>query len=337
MIISEDNRIVHGLWIGGDLSPLEILTIKSFQAHGHIFILWTYDGIKTPLPEGTVLRDANEVLDRSHIFSYKHVNEWGHGRGSYAGFSDIFRYKLLYEHGGWWTDMDITCLQPLLFSTPYVFRNHDVLQIVGNLLKCPPKSELMKACFERGVREVNADNTYWLKPVEILNEEIVRLHLTHFIHHHITNDDKWDLIVNYIKYGTEIPQTWYAIHWMNEMWRTNNLPKNKCFTGSSLALLHHNYHNTAHIFYEKKKNPESIRMKAVKTGVKRKIKDIIIYLFRKIGKYDQLKKSQFLFHYYRKNRNILRYDISMKLNKNKAFLRVKPLFSFLYRMVKPRP
>jgi mannosyltransferase OCH1-like enzyme len=29
--------------------------------------------------------------------------------GSYAGFADHFRYKLLLEKGGWWPDLDMPC------------------------------------------------------------------------------------------------------------------------------------------------------------------------------------------------------------------------------------
>jgi hypothetical protein len=108
--MTEDNKIVHGLWVGSELSALELLSIKSFLFHGHEFHLWLYESIQTPLPDGVIVQDANKILAKKHVFRYKNKSNFGHGKGSLAGFSDIFRYKLLYDKGGWWADMDITCL-----------------------------------------------------------------------------------------------------------------------------------------------------------------------------------------------------------------------------------
>jgi Glycosyltransferase sugar-binding region containing DXD motif len=336
MTLSPDNMIVNGLWIGGALTPLELLTIRSFQSNGHTFVLWTYDGITTSLPEGTILRDANEVLDRSHIFSYKHVSEWGHGRGSYAGFSDIFRYKLLYERGGWWTDMDITCLKPLAFDSPYAFRNHDVLPVVGNLIKCPPKSELMRVCFERGVREVNADNKYWLKPVEILNEEIARLELSQYIRPGITNSDKWDVVLDFIHKDSPLPDSFFGIHWMNEVWRTNSFPKDVCMNHSTLARLHKKYGTTEGIKWKREDRIFKVKrfLSLIFNKVKKIIKSCIRYIAIKINRYDELKRAQFAFHYYRRNKHMLRYDLIVYLNSKKLFTGIKPVLRVLYRTLK---
>jgi len=161
--ISPDNKIVHGLWIGKTLSNIEILTMKSFMKHGHDFYLWVYDEIVTPIPAGVVVKDAAEIIPRRQVFCYKKHNQWGEGKGSYAGFSDIFRYKLLYEYGGWWVDMDIVLLKPLDFTEPYVFRNHDKLPVVGNVLKCPKGSKLMLDCYNKAIAEVDENNTDWFK------------------------------------------------------------------------------------------------------------------------------------------------------------------------------
>ena len=57
------------------------------------------------IPEGVIIGDANEILDKKYIFK--------HWSGNYATFADIFRYKLLYERGDWWVDLDLICLKPL--------------------------------------------------------------------------------------------------------------------------------------------------------------------------------------------------------------------------------
>src|SRR5579872_5264198 len=167
-----DNRIVHGLWIGNSLSKLELLTLHSFVEHGHEFHLWTYSDIRTPLPRQVLLEDAAEIIPSACIFKKMEIDpETGVGRGSFgAPFSDLFRYKLLFEKGGYWTDMDITCLKPLDFEEEYVFRPHRV-GVVGNIMKCPPGSELMRVTYERARREADAD-AEWLLTNRILSAHV---------------------------------------------------------------------------------------------------------------------------------------------------------------------
>src|SRR5688500_8391522 len=157
----DDNRIVHGLWIGDQLSKLEQLTLRSFARHGHEFHLWVYTTLRTPLPQGVIVRDANTVLPITSVFRKLNADpDTGVGRGSVSLFSDLFRYKLLYEHGGYWADLDVTCLKPLDFCEPYVFRDHRV-GVVGNIMKCPQGSRLMHDTYQQS-RTIADEHTEWL-------------------------------------------------------------------------------------------------------------------------------------------------------------------------------
>ena len=119
MIASSEygNRVIQGLWIGSRLSPMEEISIRSFLANGHEYHLYAYSRIEN-LPEGTILRDANEIVSSEKIFKYRDYD-------SYAGFSNHFRYKLLLQNGGWWADLDLICLKPFDFKTGYVFSSED--------------------------------------------------------------------------------------------------------------------------------------------------------------------------------------------------------------------
>jgi hypothetical protein len=220
------NQIINGLWIGTSLSKIELLTIKSFVSHGHQFRLWTYNALDIPEINGLELMDANEILNESFVFSYKHKNTFGHGAGSYAGFSDIFRYKLLYEQGGWWVDMDVCCLKTFDWEGEYFFRNHHELAVVGNVMKCPPQSELMKLCFEESVRLVDEENKDWHLPIQILVNHVEKLDLSRYITGGISNFDHWDETSQFIKTRKKIPTDWYFIHWQNEEWRRQGIDKN---------------------------------------------------------------------------------------------------------------
>ncbi len=230
------NKVVHGLWVGSSLSPLEELCLRSFVAMGHEFHLWLYEPLSHGLPEGVIQRPAADILPAGDIFRYRHGNQFGHGKGSLAGFADLFRYKLLYEEGGWWSDMDVTCLRPLDFEAPYIFRRHDVLPVVGNLMKCPQGSPLMEACYLEARERVNAANRDWLLPVRILNKYVRQFQLEPYIVD-ITNKDRWETVEYYLYHAPSFAPRWCAFHWMNEEWRSRGLDKKAVPEGSALGRL----------------------------------------------------------------------------------------------------
>lgn len=215
MKLDDSNRVVNSLWIGEELSFLELLTLKSFVANGHVFHLWTYNPLKTELPKGVVLCNAESILPRSSVFKYPNNGTIDWGSGSYAGFSDIFRYKLLYDKGGWWVDMDVTCLKPLNFDVPYFFRNHWKFPVVGNIMKVPKGSLVMKECFDIALVEVTESNPEWHRPIEILNEAIERNDLLKYRQLGLFNLDMFHNIECYLSGDYPIPADWYGIHWIN--------------------------------------------------------------------------------------------------------------------------
>jgi len=239
--LDPERDVFNALWIGSELSKLELLTLHSFLAQGHVFRLWTYQEIKTPLPQGIRLADANEIIPADKVFNYKKINKYGHGKGSYAGFSDIFRYKMLYERGGWWVDMDVTCLQHISTDKPYFFRPHHELQVVGNVMKCPKGSELMKRCYEEASQRIDANNTDWHKPIQILNDNVARLGLQEYISKKTSNDDWWEETSRFIWHSDPLPDEWLFIHWQNEEWRAKNVSKTNFYYRSALAKLLRKY------------------------------------------------------------------------------------------------
>jgi len=104
-------ELVNGLWIG-ELGDMQKLSMESFLKQGHKYVLWVYDRPKG-IPKGVIVKDANEILDKKYIFR--------HWSGNLATFADIFRYKLLYERGGWWVDLDLINLRPLPTDIKYFY------------------------------------------------------------------------------------------------------------------------------------------------------------------------------------------------------------------------
>lgn len=237
--LTPENMVVHGLWIGTRLSCIELLTIQSFIFHGHDFHLWVYEKIEN-LPEKVTTRDANLIIPREDIIIRKFNDPvTGVGKGSVgAPFSDLFRYKLLYEHGGWWVDMDVTCLKPLQFEEPYFFRDHLLLDVIGNVMKCPIGSELMLETFNEAKAVCDENTLDWLLPNKILNKQIRELDLMKFRKNDVSNRDEWPETKEYIRKLKKIPSHWHFIHWSNEEWRMNGLEKEHLrFKNTTLGFL----------------------------------------------------------------------------------------------------
>jgi glycosyltransferase involved in cell wall biosynthesis len=217
--LSSDNKVVHSLWIGDRLSKLELLTLESFVRHGHEFHLWLYDDLVTPLPKEIVIEDAAKVIPRRLIFKKRSSDlKGGVGAQSYGPFSDLFRYKALYEKGGYWADMDVTCLRPFNIPEPYLFRAHRI-GVMGNIMKCPQGSGVMERAYQRALASAGRDSE-WLLPNRILSTEVRESDLSHFVRSNFCNEDEWQLIVPMLEADFNVPKHWYGIHWLNEMHRT---------------------------------------------------------------------------------------------------------------------
>jgi len=98
-------QLFQSFWWGEPLSPYEWLSLKSFVDCGHDFDLYSFDP-HIAVPAQVRVRDAAELAGRAEFFVY----EQGFGKGSTAGFANLFRYILLAERGGWWVDTDVVCL-----------------------------------------------------------------------------------------------------------------------------------------------------------------------------------------------------------------------------------
>jgi len=221
----ENNKIIQGLWIGSHLSVMEQLSISSFLLNGHDYHLYVYEDVQY-IPTGTVVKDASEILPPSLIFQYKH-------RPSYAGFSNFFRYKLLLERGGWWSDTDTICLKPFDFPAEYVFSsemNHKGREVVNSgVIKAPPGSEVMAYAWKVCQRKNPARLAWGETGPRLMAKAVKKCGLGHYKTSHEAfcpiDYEEWCKV---LQPGFELLLTerTYAIHLWNEMWRAAGQGKN---------------------------------------------------------------------------------------------------------------
>lgn len=96
----------QAFWHGPPLGATRSACLNSFLQKGHELNLYLYKDFDD-IPPGVVIQDANSIIPEEHIVYFAGAD----GRTFDLGpFSDLFRFKLLKERGGWWTDVDVICL-----------------------------------------------------------------------------------------------------------------------------------------------------------------------------------------------------------------------------------
>src|SRR2546423_4424360 len=140
---------VSSFWHGDVLSNLEMFCISSFLRNAVKYFLYAYEA-PVNLPPGAVLKDANEILPRSRLFTYQAGT---FNRGSVAGFSNLFRYTLLHQSGGWWTDTDVCYVNGVTETGDETYFSEaapDGSFVVGTaLFKCSPGSPVLRYCLDQ--------------------------------------------------------------------------------------------------------------------------------------------------------------------------------------------
>ncbi|WP_406870547.1 hypothetical protein ABEB22_13340 [Thioclava sp. 'Guangxiensis'] len=139
-------REIGTLWIGGRLSWLEILCLKSFVDQGQNITLFSYEPIGN-VPEGVIQRDGREILDPDPQEGFLKYER----KDSFALFADLFRLHMLAKCPGMiWVDTDVYCHRPLDYESPYVlaYELPKSDRINNAVLGLPAQGELLQAMLE---------------------------------------------------------------------------------------------------------------------------------------------------------------------------------------------
>jgi hypothetical protein len=150
------------MWLGGDLGSLSAACLASFVRCGHRVVLYCYDAPKD-VPAGVELADAAKIVPANRVARHKQS-------GSYAPFSDLFRYELQRRDLGMWIDCDVYCVRPFDFEHPYVFGWKSRDAIATGVLRLPGGSNLTETLISLFDRKStvhpwlsSADQKIWLE------------------------------------------------------------------------------------------------------------------------------------------------------------------------------
>jgi hypothetical protein len=225
--MKKQNTVVKSLWIDQIIGPLQILCINSFLNKGISFHLYTY-GTLLNAPSGTIIKDANDIIDSSEIFKDK--------MNSYATYSDWFRIALLHKIGGWWVDCDVFCIKPFNINAPYIFATERAviggekrIQICNAVIKMPAKSlfgEKVLVSIKKKLKSNEHELINWTEiGAQLLYKNIDEENLYDYVLQpevFCPND-----YLNYLQLSNlaelSFNKTTYGVHLWNKMWEWSDI------------------------------------------------------------------------------------------------------------------
>lgn len=145
---------IASLWIGGRLSWLEQLCLKSFADQGHHTTLYSYSPIPN-LPEGVHAGDAEEIFPSEPMLIHAK-------NGSPAIHADMWRLHLLAKTDCIWVDADMYCYRPFDFDSPFVYGWEKPGQVCNAVLGLPSDSKTLLGLLDFFKDEYAI--APWLKP-----------------------------------------------------------------------------------------------------------------------------------------------------------------------------
>jgi len=241
---------VNLFWDNQPLSKLEYLCLKSYIRYFDIVNVFTYNTqlFKEINYNKLNVYDANDILPQADKFYYG-------GNGdcpdkSVVGFSDLFRYMLLYKVGGWYADFDTVCLKPFVFDDDVVLRYHYKYNAIANICKFNKQDSVLHELYNVTKTKVRADNTNWCLPLEIFRDVISERGYGKYITKGVFNDDNIEEnIMPFLTNSVRDVDTTdlYAIHWCRSAissgaWSCSHYyDTNNPLPGTYLSMLYDQY------------------------------------------------------------------------------------------------
>jgi hypothetical protein len=230
---------VHMLWVEGELSHLARLGLTSFLRHGYAVNLWTYDD-RALKASGATLQDASSIMPKPS--------------GALAGFTDMFRYRLLSVHGGVWADVDIVALtsSPGLPDAPAISTErrrplrHRFVSATGNsttqvnncfiVSPVPSSDGLMAKAWQEASGLPHKDTSWDSVGPHLVNRLMLenRNHGFALLQDKVVNPIAWWNVPMAFLEDREPPQSPF-LHFYSSIWRQRGAASQEAFPPKSLA------------------------------------------------------------------------------------------------------
>lgn len=149
------STVFNSYWGGCDLPPYARLSINSYVKQGHKYLLWTHDDLKN-VPDGVIVKDANEIIPRQAFYERDNWKKC-------LSFSDWFRYKLLYERGGWWVDTDAVMMPGAeVPEGEIIFWRGASYHVMNGIMKVTPGMKFLRELCDLYERPLEDLDYHWI-------------------------------------------------------------------------------------------------------------------------------------------------------------------------------
>jgi mannosyltransferase OCH1-like enzyme len=223
-------------WAYGNFSRLELMCANSFINNNYNLHIWTYGDLPNA-PKGAVIRDAREIISENLVFLNK--------VGSYASFSDFFRYTVLAKFGGLYSDTDVVALKNSseLPGKKFLVTERDPqggLKVNNNIIFNPVPMAGNVIDLAQGYSERFPKNDItWGEIGPSLLTLIVQAYPNHgfdiYPPEFANHINYWECPKFLLENNAGIlPAQSHFIHLYNEMWRRSGVDKNKKYNPDGL-------------------------------------------------------------------------------------------------------
>ena len=143
----------------------------------------------------------------------------------------MFRYKLLYDRGGWWVDLDMICIHPFDFSEDTIVSSERTktggVHPSNGILKAPIGSPLMGYLWEVCSKMSPFALKWGDTRTALIRDTVAKLGLTHIVKSPETFCPvPWWEAVRFIDPNPPaITSEAHAVHLWNEQWKEMGINK----------------------------------------------------------------------------------------------------------------
>lgn len=130
---------VNMFWHGHKLGVIHAACVRSFIRNGHTVIMHCYER-PSDLPEGVRVFDAAKIMPFEELHPHYET-------GSVSLGTNRYRYRMIAEGFGLYSDCDMFCLRPITDARYILGKEQDNI-INGAFLKFPPDSDLAHTLIE---------------------------------------------------------------------------------------------------------------------------------------------------------------------------------------------
>lgn len=221
-------EVINLFWDKNSLTKLENLCVLSYLENNHLVNLFTYDTKSIKIKHKNLnIIDANEIISEKEKFYYSGAGDCPNN--SIVGFSDIFRYEVLFKIGGWYSDLDVVNFKNLTSISSYdiVLRPHIKYKVVSNICKFPKGYEPLLELKNLTIDRVKENNSDWSLPLKLFSNFVDENKLNAYIlSPELLGDDNdkfiyYLLFDNYLNTKKSI-ENFFGIHWCKTAFSSGN-------------------------------------------------------------------------------------------------------------------